>query len=133
VQLREPALPDAALLPATAVGGDGAVLVLGPENRLEAIPVTVLRRQGDDVIIDAGPAAGREVVVERSPLLGAGIRISPVRAGWVTLSEAQRAELKALVEGAELPEAEKAEVLGQLDAPQVPQGLIDRLQPPAGG
>jgi hypothetical protein len=106
---------------------------LGAENRLEAVPVTVLRRQADDVIIAPGGATGREVVAERSPLLGEGIRISPVRAGWVTLSEAQRAELKALVEAAAMAEAEKAAVLAQLDAPQVPQGLIDRLQPPAGG
>jgi hypothetical protein len=40
-----------------------------------------VRRQGDAVIVDPGAAAGREVVAERSPLLGEGIRITPVRAG----------------------------------------------------
>ncbi len=133
VNLHEPPLNAAALLPATAVGADGSILALGPEDRLEVIPVTVLRRQGDDVIVDPGAAAGREVVAERSPLLGAGIRISPVRAGWVTLSAAQRDALKALVASAAMAEAEKAEVLTQLEQNQVPQGLIDRLQPPAGG
>lgn len=74
-------LEGVALLPASALGGDGAVLALGPEDRLEAIPVTLLRRQGDSVIVAPGAAAGREVVAERSPLLGAGIRITPVRPG----------------------------------------------------
>ena len=133
VALREPLIAGAALLPATAVAADGTVLALGPDDRLEVVPVRVMRRQGDDVIVEAGAAAGREVVAERSPLLGAGIRIAPVRAGWVTLSAAEREELKALVEAAGLAAAEKADVLTQLDKTQVPQGLIDRLQPPADG
>lgn len=80
VAVREPALQNAMVLPATAVGS-GGVLALGAEDRLEEVPVRVLRRQGDDVIIDATTLAGREVVRERSTLLGAGIRINPVRSG----------------------------------------------------
>jgi RND family efflux transporter MFP subunit len=133
VQLREPPLADVALLPATAVGADGMVLAVGPDERLAVLPVTLLRRQGDDVIVAPGEAAGREVVAERSPLLGAGIRIAPVRAGWVTLSAAQRDALKAAVAALTLSDAEKADMLGQLDQAQVPQRLIDQLQPPAGG
>jgi multidrug efflux pump subunit AcrA (membrane-fusion protein) len=79
VRIAEPPLPATALLPATAVGGDGTVLVVGTDDRLEAVAVTVLRRLGNDVIVDPGAAAGREIVAERSPLLGAGIRIAPVR------------------------------------------------------
>ena len=74
-------LPDAALVPATAVGRQGTVLVLGAEDRLEEVAVEVLGRQGDEVIIAVGPLAGREVVTERSAFLGAGIRIRPVRPG----------------------------------------------------
>jgi hypothetical protein len=133
VEIREPPIANAALLPATAVGADGTVLALGPDDRLEIVPVTVLRRQGDDLVVNPDAASGREVVAERSPLLGAGIRISPVRAGWVTLSAAQRDELKALVETAVVDATERAEVLSQLEKIQVPQSLIDRLQPPAGG
>ncbi|WP_410218912.1 efflux RND transporter periplasmic adaptor subunit [Paracoccus sp. (in: a-proteobacteria)] len=75
-QIAEPAIPDAARIPAAAVGADGAVLVAGDEGRLTAMPVTVLRRQGDDVII-AVPAAlaGTQVVAERAPQLGTGIRV----------------------------------------------------------
>jgi RND family efflux transporter MFP subunit len=74
-------LDGVAMLPASALGGDGAVLALGPDDRLQPIPVTLVRRQGDAVIVAPGAAAGREVVAERSPLLGEGIRITPVRAG----------------------------------------------------
>lgn len=74
-------LPDAAMVPATAVGRQGTVLALGPEDRLEEVAVEVLGRQGDEVIIAVGPLAGREIVAERSAFLGAGIRIRPIRPG----------------------------------------------------
>lgn len=80
VALEEPVVENAALLPASALGAGDQVLALGEDDRLEAVPVTLLRRQGDAVVIAAAPLAGREVVTDRSPLLGAGIRIRPVRA-----------------------------------------------------
>ena len=52
---------------------------LGAEDRLPEAPVEVLRRQGDDVIVRATDLHGREVVAERSPLLGAGILVRPIR------------------------------------------------------
>jgi RND family efflux transporter MFP subunit len=133
ISLREPSLSDVALLPATALGADSTVLALGADNRLEAIPVTLLRRQGDDVIVDPGAAAGREVVAERSPLLGAGIRIAPLRAGFITLTEDRRAALIALVDAADMDAAEKTEVLGQLGQDQVPAALVTRLETTVGG
>ncbi|MCU0803436.1 MAG: HlyD family efflux transporter periplasmic adaptor subunit, partial [Rhodobacteraceae bacterium] len=72
VLLREPPLDAVAMIPATALGADNSVLALGPDDRLESLPVTLLRRQGDDVIIAPVAAAGREIVAERSALLGAG-------------------------------------------------------------
>ncbi len=133
VNLREPPLADVALLPATALGADGTLLALDADDRLEAIPVTLLRRQGDDVIVNPGAAVGREVVAERSPLLGAGIRITPLRAGFITLTEDRRAALIALVEAADLTAAERAEALGQLGQDQVPATLVARLETTAGG
>lgn len=72
-------LEDVALVPATAVGRQGTVLAVGPEDRLEEIPVEILGRQGDDVILKVGALAGREIVTERSVFLGEGIRIRPLR------------------------------------------------------
>jgi hypothetical protein len=74
-------LPDAAVVPATAVGRQGTVLALGPDDRLEEVTIEILGRQGDEVIIAVGPLAGREIVAERSAFLGAGIRIRPIRPG----------------------------------------------------
>jgi hypothetical protein len=79
VEIREPALDDVASLPAAAVDSASNVLVLGEENRLEEFPVEVLRRQGDNVLVRAGTLAGREVVAQRTPLLGVGIAVRPFR------------------------------------------------------
>lgn len=144
VTIREPALPDVALLPASAVDGDGEVLVLGADDRLEEVAVTVLRRQGDDVIIAASTLAGREVVAERSPLLGAGIRIKPLRAGTgaeaptapetVDLTPERRAQLIAFVqENTRMPEEAKARVLEQLTQDKVPAQVVQRLEQRMGG
>lgn len=79
VEIREPALDDVALLPAAAVDSASTVLALGAEDRLEELPVEVLRRQGDSVLIRAGALAGRDVVAQRTPLLGAGIAVRAFR------------------------------------------------------
>lgn len=76
IRIAEPRISGAAQIPATAVGSDGAVLVADAEGRLMATPVRVLRRQGDDVIIEVPAAlAGARIVAERAPQLGTGIRV----------------------------------------------------------
>ncbi|AUH32788.1 efflux RND transporter periplasmic adaptor subunit [Paracoccus tegillarcae] len=76
VEIDEPPLQPAALIPAAAVGPDGAVLVADEENRLRAHPVSVLRRQGDQVVIAVpDELAGARIVAERAPQLGTGILI----------------------------------------------------------
>jgi multidrug efflux pump subunit AcrA (membrane-fusion protein) len=83
--------PDAALVPATAIGRHGTVLALGPDDRLEEVAVEVLGRQGDEVILSVGDLSGREIVTERSTFLGEGIRIRPIRPG-VASGEGQPAD-----------------------------------------
>lgn len=144
VSIEEPALVDVAMIPATAVDGGGTVLAVGPEERLEVAPVDVLRRQGDEVIIAAADLAGREIVSTRSPLLGSGIKVRPLRPGgpaedevtpeMVELSEERRAALVAFVEGSErMPSAAKERVLAQLREPQVPADVVARIEQRMGG
>lgn len=144
VRIKEPALSDVALLPATAVDAAGTVLVLGPEDRLEQVSVELLRRQGDDVIIRAGAVAGQEVVAERSPLLGGGIKVRPLRTGPMVEAEAapemieltpeRRAQLIAFVEAnTRMPSDAKARVLAQLAQDKVPARIIARLEERMGG
>ncbi|MGP9803646.1 efflux RND transporter periplasmic adaptor subunit [Paracoccus sp. NSM] len=81
VRIAEPVLDQAAQIPASAVGGDGAVLVADDEGRLSSTPVEVLRRQGDDLIVAVpAPLSGARIVAERAPQLGTGIRVRDVGA-----------------------------------------------------
>lgn len=74
--ITEPTVSDAAVVPATAVGADGAVLVADDTGRLTAMTVNILRRQADDVVIRVPPELeGARIVAERAPQLGTGIRI----------------------------------------------------------
>ena len=138
VQISEPPLERVARVPASAVDASGTVLVVGEEDRLEVAEVNVLRREGDDVILRARGLAGREIVMERSPLLGAGIRIRPVRPGaaeepeaeeFVELDPERRARLVTFVEGNKFMPAEaKARVLAQLKEEKVPARMVERIE-----
>lgn len=75
VKVIEPELDNVALIPSSAVGSDNAVLSIGDDGRLAVVPVEVLRRQGDDALIAAAALDGQQIVAQRSPLLGAGIRV----------------------------------------------------------
>ncbi len=145
VRLDEPELRNVAILPATALDSDGRVLVLGEEDRLEEAQVTLLRRQGDNVIIRAPPdLLGREIVSARSPVLGAGIRINPLRRDaeiavpeapeTIALDPDRRARLIAFVESNNfIPEDVKNRMLRQLEADEVPLRMVTRIESRMGG
>jgi RND family efflux transporter MFP subunit len=143
VEIREPALRGVARLPASALGTSDTVLVLGEGDRLEEYDVSVLRRQGDTVLVRAGALAGREVVVDRTPMLGAGIGVKPFRPGEATgpatsrndestmipLDDERRARLIAFVEvdSAMRPDA-RDRLLQRLNQPEVAENLVTRLE-----
>lgn len=141
VEVAEPALDNVARLPASSLGTNGTVLVLGEGERLEEAPVTLLRRQGNDILVRASNLEGREVVAERSPALGAGIRIKPVRprtntpdTGDVKLSADQKAAIRQFIESnSQMKDAAKARILQQLEAGQMPAATLQRLQSRMGG
>lgn len=142
VLIEEPALEQVVRLPATALDGAGTVLALTDEPRLVSVPVTLLRRQGNEVIVSAPELHGRRVVAERSPLLGAGLKVrdltaereAPAPPPEVLLSPERRAALIALVEAnTRMPEEARARVLDQLRQDRVPATLVDRLEQRAGG
>jgi RND family efflux transporter MFP subunit len=140
VRVREPALANVIRLPASAVDTAGGVLLLGDEDRLEAATVEILRRQGDDVLV-RGAIAGREVVEARSPLLGAGIAVKPLRRetepempDMIELTEERRAQLVAFVEANErMPEDAKVRMLARLAEREVPARMVARLESRMGG
>lgn len=138
VKISEPPLERVARVPASAVDAAGTVLLVGEEDRLEVAEVQVLRREADDVLIRARGLAGREIIAERSPLLGAGIRVRPVRPDqasepvreeFVELDPERRARLVSFIEGNQFMPAEaKARVLAQLKEDKVPARMIERIE-----
>ncbi|MEM6304627.1 MAG: HlyD family efflux transporter periplasmic adaptor subunit [Pseudomonadota bacterium] len=144
VRVSEPVLERVVRLPASAVGADGAVLVVAEGNRLERVAVEVLRNQGDDVLV-RGDIIGREVVQARSPLLGAGIAVNPIRPQtdeasapqvphMLELTEERRARLVAFVEGNQrMPQEAKERVLARLSQPMVPLQMVERIEARMGG
>ena len=141
LRVKEPDLRNVALVPATAVAADGTVLVVSDDDRLQARPTQVLRRQGDDVIIATAGLEGAAIVTARTPLLGEGIGVRPISpegteeavAENVTLDDDRRARLKAFVTESRMPDDAKARILAQLDAPVVPAATIARLESRMGG
>ncbi len=145
VSVTEPPVERVVRVPASALGSDGAVLVLNAEDRLETLAVELVRRQGDDVLIRGAGLAGREVVTGRTPLLGAGIRVRPLRVEGaaaievpepelIELTEDRRARLVAFIENSKrLPEEARQRVLAQLAKPAVPVKLINRIESRMGG
>ncbi|MFN4056667.1 MAG: efflux RND transporter periplasmic adaptor subunit [Roseinatronobacter sp.] len=145
VRLSEPALQNVALIPAAALTSGGAVLAINSDNRLEAIPVTVERRQGDQVIVRADNLKGREIVPEVGPTLGAGLLVRPLRTDdsgtvaapepdMITLDPERRAALKARVEAnTRMPPEVRDRMLAQLEQDQVPAQMVERIESGGGG
>jgi multidrug efflux pump subunit AcrA (membrane-fusion protein) len=76
IRLEEPSLSNVAVVPATALSEAGELLVLGADDRLVAIQVTVLRREGDHAILTGVPF-GATYVTERGPQLAPGLKVRP--------------------------------------------------------
>ncbi|WP_113912396.1 efflux RND transporter periplasmic adaptor subunit [Roseovarius dicentrarchi] len=147
VKVSEPVLDSVISLPATALGADGAVLALDADSRLEPLAVTLLRRQGDSVLVRAAegapPLDGRQVVAQRSPLLGAGIKVRPLAAAaaappapqaMLELTRERRERLIAYVEGRrDMPAAMRDKLLDQLAQARVPARVVERLETRMGG
>ncbi len=140
VTVQEQPLDAVVRLPSSVLDAAGTVLVLGADDRLEALPVQLIRRQGDEVLLRGEGLEGREVVIGRTPLLGSGVRVRPLRVeanadtDMVELTDTQRAQLMAQVEASEgMPQDVKSRMLGQLEAAQVPASLVRRIENRAGG
>ena len=143
VEVQEPALENVVRLPASALGANDSVLVLGSEDRLEEASVELVRRQDDDVLVRGDGLDGREVVRERSPLLGEGIAVRPMRPEAtdasavprnLKLSDERRAQLVALVQAnTSLPDDAKSRMLAQLAKPHVPAQVVARIESRMGG
>ncbi|MGV6811932.1 MAG: efflux RND transporter periplasmic adaptor subunit [Brevirhabdus sp.] len=143
VRVTEPVLERVALLPSSALDAANTVLALGDGDRLDVVKVDLLRRQGDDVLVRGRGLFDREVVAERVPQLGAGIKIRPLRHGaaeeplekeMVALTDERREKLIAFVEGNKrMPSDVRKRIVSQLQKPEVSAEMINRLEQRMGG
>ncbi len=144
VQIKEPPLENVVRLPSSALGTAGDVLVLGDGDRLETAEVELLRRQGDDILVRADDLNGRQVLIDRSPLMGHGIKVVPFLADpeafdasvdkVLELTEERRAKLIAYVQSdLDMTDDVKDGLLGQLQQDEVPVALVERLERRIGG
>ncbi|THD75969.1 HlyD family efflux transporter periplasmic adaptor subunit [Thalassobius vesicularis] len=143
VAVEEPPLDYVVSLPATALDSASRVLLLGAEDRLEALEVRVVRRVGDNVLVRNPDLAGREVVLQRTPLLGAGIKVRPLRNAadaapqapqMLELSQERRAKLVAFVEANKMmPSDVRTRILARLQEDKVPAEMVERLEARMGG
>ena len=78
LEIQEPSLENVTVLPSAAVTIDGKIFILEDDNRLKELVVNILRRQGDEVIVSGAPI-DKEYVMQRSPQLGNGLKIKPLR------------------------------------------------------
>ena len=144
VKLDEPELRFAIDLPASALNADNQVFILNDEERLENVSVSLLRRQGDNVIIRSRDLPGKEVVAQRSPLLGTGIKVRAVRSGeadkppkapeMIELTEERRQKLIKFIEGNKwIPKTAKERTIGKLKKEKVPAEMVNRIESRMGG
>ncbi len=150
VRIVEPPLRSVARLPSSAVDAGPSMLVVDDDDRLAVVAVDLLRRQGDDVLLRAPLADGAWVVAQRSPLLGAGIRVRPVAPPvadggtpapaapaapeTIALAPERRDRLIAFVEANQrMPSDVKTRILNALQGPEVPVQMVERLESRMGG
>ena len=131
-------------LPASAINANSEVLLLTSEDRLETLQVKLVRRQGNEILVRSRDLANREVVVEQTPVLGAGIKVKPLRSGgevseieeieMVELTDERRAKLMAFIEGnGYIPPDAKKRILAQLKKDKVPANVVERIESRMGG
>ena len=143
VEVEEPELKGISVLPASAVTIDGKLFILTSEDRLQEVSVTILRRQGEEVIVSGAPK-GAEYVVQRSPQLGRGLKVKPLRAKdlendrtstqnddekLVELDQKKKNELIEFVKSMDrMPENVKDRLIKEINSGKVRSKTLRRLE-----
>jgi hypothetical protein len=138
VKISEPALDGVAQIPATSANANGEVLVVGDDNRLTAANVTILRKQGNNIIVRAHGLSGQRIVAQRAPQLGVGILIvprdpnakldaEPKEPESVKLTAEQQVKMMEFVKGGQMPDGVKKRMLKQIETGAVSKRMYDRI------
>ena len=143
VKVEEPSLRFVVELPATALNAQSEVLAVGEGDRIETINVTLMRRQGNNVLVRSRDLPGRDIVTQQTPLLGKGIKVKVLREGgsmepeapkMVKLTKEKQEELIKRVEGNQwIPAKPKERLLKQLRSGEIKAETLKRLESRGGG
>jgi len=125
LEIKEPSLKNITVLPSSAVTIDGKIFILEEDNRLKEIEVTILRRQGNEVIVSGAPT-DKEYVMQRSPQLGNGLKIKPLRKKDREISNSVNlSKNNELVRISPEKQKKLINILNKLD--RMPKSVKDRL------
>ena len=125
LEIKEPSIKNITVLPSSAVTIDGKIFILEEDNRLKEIEVTILRRQGNEVIISGAPTE-KEYVMQRSPQLGNGLKIKPLRKKDKEISNSVNlSKNNELVEISPEKQKKLINILDKLN--RMPKSVKDRL------
>ena len=151
VRIPERPMDNVATIPAAAATTDGRILLIGADNRLEEVQATLLRHQGDELIVTDVPF-GRQYVTARALQLGPGIQVTPAEpvaagtaaaaptegaaeapaateADTIALDDDRRAAIVAFIEASEKMKPEKkAQWLEELSRPEVPRATVEKFE-----
>lgn len=144
IRIPERPLEGVARIPTTATTTDGRLLLIGEDNRLVEHQATLLRHQGDEIIVGDVPF-GKMFVAVRALQLGPGIQVMPVEPepegtqaaatqappapDTIALDDERRAAIIAFIEASEQMKPEKREQwLAELAQPEVPRATVEKFE-----
>ena len=136
VKLIEPELQNVSIIPSTASTSRGEVLVVGDDKRLRAANVNILRKQGDNIIIQSDNLSGLSIVKQRTPQLGTGILIEPRFEGVVeipsppenvVLSPEQQEKMLNHIKKGRMPDGVKKRIMDKISTGTIPKSMYDRI------
>ena len=146
VTIKEAELDSIYVVPASSVDPENNMLIINEQNRLQELNVELLRRQGDQIILQNAPI-GVEYVIRRTPQLGTDLKIEPIReedlekaidsSGQILEVKEEFVELdddkrqifiQRIKDNKWMPDSAKERILKSLSKEKVPKKLVDRLE-----
>jgi multidrug efflux pump subunit AcrA (membrane-fusion protein) len=143
VRIIEPALANVAVIPTAAATNDGRILLVGENGRLSQHQASIVRRQGDNLVVGNVPF-GRQFVRLYLPFLAPGVKVKArekpdsgsavVQSGsnvsdGVTIDDEKRAAFVQLVKASSrMSEDRRQEILKELEKTTPSKAVIERLE-----
>ncbi len=137
IYIKEARLENVVVVPSTAISSDNTLLLVDEGSRLSSHTVRVLRWQKDELIVEGEGLEGKNLVLERAPQLGTGIKVEvrqtngPVfkEKKLVELSDLEKDQIRAALEtNKRIPKAGKTKILKRLEAKTIPEEAAQRLR-----